>query len=100
MPVTGAAIIAMGHDCRLIPPIYVKPFAGRLQADRNDAAAIAGTAQRRAMRFVAVKSEEAQADAMLPRPGPPGAAANADRGSPGPPGRVRSRLPAGRGRCP
>ncbi len=55
----------MGHDCKLIPPIYVKPFAGRLQADQNDAAAIAGTAQRPTMRFVAVKSEEAQADAML-----------------------------------
>ena len=41
VPVTGAAVIATGHDCRPVPPACVKPFAGRLQADRNDAAAIA-----------------------------------------------------------
>ena len=47
----GRPIIAMSHECRLIPPVYVKPFAGRLQADQNDAAAIALPAPRRAMRF-------------------------------------------------
>ena len=25
----GRQIIAMGHDCRLIPPVYVKPFVKR-----------------------------------------------------------------------
>ena len=61
----GRQIIAMGHDCRLIPPVYVKPFVKRQKNDRNDAAAIVEAAQRPTMRFVAVKSEEAQADAML-----------------------------------
>ena len=61
----GRQIIAMGHDCRLIPPVYVKPFVKRQKNDMNDAAATALAAQRPTMRFVAVKSEEAQADAML-----------------------------------
>ena len=61
----GRQIIAMGHECRLIPPVYVKPFVKRQKNDQNDAAAIVEAAQRPTMRFVAVKSEEAQADAML-----------------------------------
>ncbi len=61
----GRQIIGFGHECKLIPPVYVKPFVKRQKNDRNDAAAIARTAQRPTMRFVAVKPEEAQADAML-----------------------------------
>ena len=61
----GRQIIALGHTCKLIPPIYVKPFLKRQKNDSNDAAAIVEAAQRPTMRFVAVKSEEAQADAML-----------------------------------
>ena len=61
----GRQIIALGHACELIPPIYVKPFLKRQKNDSNDAAAIVEAAQRPTMRFVAVKSEEAQADAML-----------------------------------
>ena len=61
----GRQIIALGHRCMLIPPIYVKPFLKRQKNDSNDAAAIVEAAQRPTMRFVAVKSEEAQADAML-----------------------------------
>ncbi len=61
----GRQIIALGHTCKLIPPIYVKPFLKRQKNDTNDAAAIVEAAQRPTMRFVAVKSEEAQADAML-----------------------------------
>ena len=61
----GRQIIALGHACKLIPPIYVKPFLKRQKNDSNDAAAIVEAAQRPTMRFVAVKSEEAQADAML-----------------------------------
>ncbi len=57
----------MGHDCRPVPPVHVKPFAGRQKNDRNAAAAIALAAQRPTMRFVAVKSGEARADAMLLR---------------------------------
>ena len=61
----GRQILALGHTCKLIPPIYVKPFLKRQKNDSNDAAAIVEAAQRPTMRFVAVKSEEAQADAML-----------------------------------
>ena len=43
----------------------VKPFLKRQKNDSNDAAAIVEAAQRPTMRFVAVKSEEAQADSML-----------------------------------
>jgi len=61
----GRQIIALGHECKSIPPIYVKPFLKRQKNDTNDAEAIVEAAQRPTMRFVAVKSEEAQADAML-----------------------------------
>src|SRR5262245_35702968 len=37
----GRAIQELGHDVRLIPPIYVKPFVGRQKNDAADAAAIA-----------------------------------------------------------
>ena len=58
---------AMGHEVRLIPPVYVKPFVRRQKNDANDAAAIAEAARRPAMRFVAVKSVEAQATRTLHR---------------------------------
>ena len=50
---------------RLIPPQYVKPFVKRSKNDRNDALAISEAAARPSMRFVPVKSAQAQADAML-----------------------------------
>lgn len=52
---------AMGHEIRLIPPQYVKPFVKGNKTDRNDAEAIGEAAQRPNMRFVPVKSEEQQA---------------------------------------
>ncbi len=61
----GREIIGLGHECRLIPPAYVKLFVKRQKNDSSDAAAIVEAAKRPTMRFVAVKSEEAQADAML-----------------------------------
>ena len=61
----GREIIQLGHDVRLVPPIYVKPFVKRQKNDAADAEAICEAAQRPTMRFVAVKGEEQQARAML-----------------------------------
>ena len=46
----------LGHQVRLIPPAYVKPFVKRQKNDANDAEAICEAAQRPSMRFVAVKT--------------------------------------------
>lgn len=55
----------LGHEVRLIAPIYVKPFVKRQKNDMADAEAIAEAAMRPTMRFVAVKSVEKQASAMI-----------------------------------
>ena len=61
----GREIMQLGHDVRLVPPIYVKPFVKRQKNDAADAEAICEAAQRPTMRFVAVKGEEQQVRAML-----------------------------------
>jgi transposase len=58
-------LIALGHEVRLIAPAYVKPFVKRNKNDALDAEAICEAAQRPNMRFVAVKSEEQQAAALV-----------------------------------
>ncbi len=59
------AISELGHDARLIPPAYVKPFVKRQKNDMADAEAICEAVQRPTMRFVAVKSEAKQASAVI-----------------------------------
>jgi transposase len=61
----GREIMALGHEVRLIPPQYVKPYVKRQKNDAADAEAIAEAASRPSMRFVAVKSAEAQGEAMV-----------------------------------
>lgn len=51
----------LGHDVRLIPAAYVKPFVKRNKTDARDAAAICAALGRPDMRFVAIKSVEQQA---------------------------------------
>ncbi len=60
----GRANGDLGHEVRLIPPAYVKPFVKRQKNDAADAEAICEAASRPTMRFVAVKTEE-QARGML-----------------------------------
>ncbi len=57
----GRQIAALGHEVRLIPTQYVKPFVKGNKNDRNDAEAICEAAQRPNMRLVPLKSEEQQA---------------------------------------
>ena len=61
----GREIVKLGHEVRLIPPAYVKPFVKRQKNDAADAEAICEAAQRPTMRFVPVKSEETQGAAMV-----------------------------------
>ena len=61
----GREIMALGHEVRLVPPIYVKPFVKRQKNDAADAEAITEAARRPTMHFVAVKSEAQPAQAML-----------------------------------
>jgi transposase len=54
-------LIGLGHEVRLMPPAYVKPYVKRGKTDAADAAAICEAVTRPTMRFVPVKSREQQA---------------------------------------
>lgn len=58
---------ALGHQAKLIPPQYVKPYVKGNKNDFIDAAAIAEASGRPGMRFVPVKSESAQVMAACHR---------------------------------
>jgi transposase len=60
-------ITALGHEVRLMPPRYVKPYVKRNKNDAADAEAICEAVTRPTMRFVAVKSAEQQSVLMLHR---------------------------------
>jgi transposase len=60
-------LMALGHDVRLMPPAYVKPYVKRHKNDATDAEAICEAVQRPSMRFVPVKSPDQQAGLMLHR---------------------------------
>jgi transposase len=57
-------LINLGHDARMMPPAYVKPYVRRQKNDAADAAAISEAVTRPSMRFVAVRSLENQATLM------------------------------------
>ncbi len=57
----------LGHEVRLIPPMYVKPYVKRGKSDAIDAEAICEAVTRPTMRFVEAKSVEQQALLSLHR---------------------------------
>ena len=57
-------LTALGHDARLIPPAYAKPYVRRNKNDAADAAAICEAVSRPSMRFVPIKTAEQQADSV------------------------------------
>jgi transposase len=54
----GRALREQGHEVRLIPAQYVKPYVKTNKSDYIDAEAIAEAVSRPTMRFVAVKSDD------------------------------------------
>ena len=57
----------LGHEVRLMPPAYVKPYVKRGKTDAADAEAICEAVTRPTMRFVPIKSVEQQAALALHR---------------------------------
>lgn len=60
-------ITALGHQVRLMPPAYVKAYVKRNKNDAADAEAICEAVRRPTMRFVPIKSADAQSILMLHR---------------------------------
>jgi len=58
-------LMALGHEVRLLPPQYVKPYVQRGKNDAADASAICEAMSRPRMRFVPVKSADQQGALML-----------------------------------
>jgi transposase len=60
-------LAALGHEVKLMPAQYVKPYVKRGKNDAADAEAICEAVTRPTMRFVGVKSPDQQATMMLHR---------------------------------
>jgi transposase len=60
-------IAKLGHEVKLMPAIYVKPYVKRGKTDAGDAEAICEAVTRPTMRFVAIKSPEQQSVLALHR---------------------------------
>jgi transposase len=57
----GRELRKLGHDVRLMPASYVKPYVKRGKTDAIDAEAICEAVRRPTMRFVELKTEDQQA---------------------------------------
>ena len=60
-------ITKLGHEVRLMPPRYVKPYVKRNKNDAADAEGICEAVTRPTMRFVPIKTPEQQSVLMLHR---------------------------------
>jgi len=60
-------LAALGHEVKLMPPQYVKPYVKRGKNDAADSEAICEAVTRPTMRFVGGKSPDQQATMMLHR---------------------------------
>jgi transposase len=58
---------ALGHDVKLMPPAYVRPYVKRQKNDAADAEAICEAVGRANMRFVPTKTPEQQSGLVLHR---------------------------------
>lgn len=63
----GRCLAKLGHDVRLMPPQYVRPYVKGNKHDASDAEACCEAVQRPGMRFIPVKTEAQQATLMLHR---------------------------------
>lgn len=60
-------LVALGHEVKLMPAQYVKPYVKRSKNDAADAEAICEAVTRPTMRFVAIKTPDQQSAMMLHR---------------------------------
>jgi transposase len=60
-------LVALGHNVKLMPAQYVKPYVKRGKNDAADAEAICEAVTRPTMRFVGIKTPEQQSAMMLHR---------------------------------
>ena len=58
---------SFGHEVKLIPPQYVKPYVKRGKNDATDADALCEAVTRPSMRFVPIKSEDQQSVLLVHR---------------------------------
>jgi transposase len=56
----GRELVKLGHEVRLMPPSYVKPYVRRNKNDARDAEACCEAVSRPSMRFVPIKTVEQQ----------------------------------------